>query len=52
MKFVVQMYSCSVLVVITQQHGNVRLYDFDKWLIVMLIFRLAGVLNKRFGPVC
>lgn len=52
MKCVVHVYSCSVLVIIIQQHGNARLYDYDKWLIGMFILKLAGVLNKKFGPVC
>jgi len=52
MKCVVHVQSCSVLVVITQQHVNARLYYYDKWLIGMFILRLAGVLNKSCGPVC
>jgi len=52
MKCVVHVYSCSVLVVIIQQHGNARLYDYDKWLTGTFILRLAGVLNKWFGQAC
>ena len=52
MNCAVNVYSCSVLVVIIHHHGNAGLYDHDKWLIGMFILRLAGVLDKRFGPVC
>jgi hypothetical protein len=39
-----------LLVVVTEQHGNEKLYDDDEWLTGLFILKLAGILNERCGP--